>query len=228
MELCIFMFVLGCKEKEVDIVFLLDSSTSIGTDRFQKIKDFVVGVVDQFTIGPQDTRVGVIVFNDIATVEFSLDTYNTSHDVILATQGIAFVRGKTNTASGLNLLAQEFVAKGRPASQRIPRIAIVVTDGKSSNSKETALAAPNVHQNSIITYVVGIGGIINQTELSLIAGSTGKVENLAEFDATELKSLQSDINQDSCKGNLLHWRSEILRWSFISIEVSIFIGVGRC
>ena len=51
-----------------DIVFLVDNSASIrhnerrGVNNWQLILDFVKSIIDEFHIGPQDTRIAVITF----------------------------------------------------------------------------------------------------------------------------------------------------------------------
>ena len=96
----------------------------------------------------------------------------------MAAQQIPFIPGGTATYFGLDLLVEEFSAKGCPASQGVPRIAIVVTDGGSNNFYATSFAAWNVHEIDIITYAVGIGDSINQQELLVIADTTGLVDNI--------------------------------------------------
>ena len=185
-----------CKKRGSDVIFVLDASGSIKDYNFERMKAFVVNVTNQFTIGPQHTRVGVIVFSTNAKVAFSLDTYDTADGVISHTEGIEYSGGWTDTASALNLLVSE-LSNGR---LEVPRIAIVLTDGKSTNKTATVLATQNVHENNINAYAVGIGDGINQKELEEIAGSTGNVKNIEGFDITELQSLQSDLNLAACHG----------------------------
>lgn len=56
---CVFSV---CGKAKADIVFLVDESSSIGANNFNKIKDFIFRVTTYFpTIGPQDTQVSVTV-----------------------------------------------------------------------------------------------------------------------------------------------------------------------
>lgn len=53
-----FLCLPGCGKSKSDIVFLVDESSSIGANNFNKMKDFIFRVVTYFpVIGPQATQV---------------------------------------------------------------------------------------------------------------------------------------------------------------------------
>lgn len=45
------------EESKMDLAFMIDSSSSIGEDNFEKVKTFVKEIVNRFQIGPDQTRV---------------------------------------------------------------------------------------------------------------------------------------------------------------------------
>ena len=59
----------------MDVVFIIDSSGSIRHERFQIVKDFVKGIVDELEIGSDKTRVGVISWSNQAKVEVNSIPY---------------------------------------------------------------------------------------------------------------------------------------------------------
>ena len=78
-------------------MFVVDSSGSIGLENFVKIKEFVKQTIAFFDIGTAFTRVGLITFNQLATLEFGLGQYNTSSDLETAVNNVAYSQGGTNT-----------------------------------------------------------------------------------------------------------------------------------
>ena len=53
----------GCQEAGTfDIIFVLDSSGSIGSANFIAMKDFVKDVIGVFVVGPTQTQFGVIIY----------------------------------------------------------------------------------------------------------------------------------------------------------------------
>ncbi len=64
------------EECVADLVFVVDNSQSIrqyqqqGVDNWQRVKDFMKNVVNDFVIGLNNVRVAVITFSDSATVGY--------------------------------------------------------------------------------------------------------------------------------------------------------------
>lgn len=81
----------GCDSKGLDLVFVLDGSGSIGLSDFRQTLQFVKDTVNNYEIGPDQTRVGVIQYSSSVIHEFALDTYNTKNDVINAVQRISYM-----------------------------------------------------------------------------------------------------------------------------------------
>ena len=66
----------GCHtNQQVDLVFVVDSSSSMSTDDFNRALYFVDRVVRGFTISPSYTKVGMVSFSSVARVEFYLNSY---------------------------------------------------------------------------------------------------------------------------------------------------------
>ena len=63
-------------QKQSDVVFVVDSSSSIWYDDFQRIKEFLVSVVDAMDVDTGTTHVGFIQFSDDITELFGLATYD--------------------------------------------------------------------------------------------------------------------------------------------------------
>ena len=62
----------GCNA-QADIVFLVDSSGSVGRDIFARLLDFVNRVVDEMNVASNYTRVGLVSFSNRAWISFLLD-----------------------------------------------------------------------------------------------------------------------------------------------------------
>lgn len=187
-------------------MFILDSSGSIGTTNFQKIRNFVNTVIDDLEIGPTRSQVGVIVFSSTAFVSFNLTTYSDKETLTSAvndTVTIPYIGGGTHTEDALYLLIRQGFTGARPKVEGVPRVAIVVTDGMSNEPAKTVVAAQALREvDSITTYAVGIGNA-NIDELNIIA-SERNGQNLTRyiksFDLRELERLQEDLKQQACFG----------------------------
>lgn len=72
------------------MVFVLDSSGSVGSANFKMVKDFVEDVVKGYDIGLDKTRIGVIKYSTSVVREFDLDTYNSKEKVLQAVDRIVY------------------------------------------------------------------------------------------------------------------------------------------
>ena len=198
-----FFYPIDCSIAGIDLMFVLDSSGSIGTSNFRVIRNFVNTFVNTLEIGPTRSQVGVIVFSSNAYIQFNLSSYSNRNSLTVAVNNIQYVGGGTNTADALTLLARQGFVGARPIDEGVPRVAIVVTDGMSNNATATIIAAELLRQDkSITTYAVGIGGA-NMEELNNIASTrNGKklVRYIGSFLTSEVERLQEDLNEQTCTG----------------------------
>ena len=196
-----------CEIRGIDCVFVIDTSGSIGSSRFQMIREFTEGLVQLLTIGLQDSLAGVILFSTDATLHFNLPTHTDIASLSTAINpDLPYDAGSTNTAAALSLLlssAQDGTMGLRPGH---PAIVIVITDGESNvNSAQTIPNAQSVHASNIFqqVYAVGVGNA-DLTELNAIASDPSLVFNTNSFDSTAIQQLQQTLSQRLCEGELVN------------------------
>ena len=221
-----------CSASGIDIYFVLDESGSVGSTNYQQMKQFAYNTVDEFDIGPEDTQVGLISYSSSATARFYLNTYHNKASLLSAINGLPYNSGGTNTAAAIDLLRlQGFTSAngGRPTSEAVPRVAVVITDGYSNSFTATVTAAQSAHNDEITIFAVGVGSNVNSDELDAIASDPSYVSNLDGFDASQFEALQTTITNAACTSefpNLTCFDSKLLWISFsfffLSLLVSIF------
>ena len=183
--------ILDC-ESGLDLLFVLDSSGSVGSSNFANLRNFVVDVIAQFEIRANSTRVGVIRYASSAAIVIQLGSINNVQQLTTAINNIAFTGGGTSTHAALDLVPTAFV--NARINEGTPRVVILITDGLSNNPTLTAEAATRVHNENIIVYAVGIGSNVNEVELQAIASDSRFVFRITDFTpgafAEELRPLQ--------------------------------------
>lgn len=164
------MFCLAC-EANLDIVFVLDQSGSVGWYNNYIALNFLENVVNFFTIGANETQVGLITYSTYAHVQFDLDDFHSKKAIIDKISTIGYPAGWTATALGLfqaGVILNPTEKRGaRPISDGIPRIVVLITDGKS-NRYPIDKVATSLHDFGIQVYTLGIGNIY-LPELKFIA-----------------------------------------------------------
>ncbi|XP_065915793.1 cartilage matrix protein-like [Dysidea avara] len=87
-----------CTLGGLDLIFVLDVSISIKSDRFQLIRDFVAKISGRLDVGPEHNLAGVISFGDNALIHFDLQDNLNKTDLLSAIAKIPYLRLKgTNT-----------------------------------------------------------------------------------------------------------------------------------
>jgi len=80
----------ACSSPKADVVFVIDSSGSIKSYNFVKVKNFVTNVVGSLGISNNTVRVGLVQFSDYAVVEFDLLKYSSTNDVTAAVSALRY------------------------------------------------------------------------------------------------------------------------------------------
>ena len=83
---------------EADIVFLLDSSGSVGRADFQRLLSFVESVVGELNVDANRTRIGLLTFSTDVRIAFYLDSFETADRISKAITGVAYQYGDSNMA----------------------------------------------------------------------------------------------------------------------------------
>ena len=180
------------------MVFVIDTSGSIGFSNFQLIREFTANITAELFRNSPRSSVGVILFASSAYIQFNLQTYTSLNSLLLAINRLPYSGGGTDTAEALTLLlstAQNGVLGLRSDSSKV---AIVITDGQSSSRTATSSAAAALHaSNTFDVYAIGIDGAY-LPELQGIASSPEFVFFTSSFNSTGLQQLQDRIIQQFC------------------------------
>ncbi|XP_075127393.1 collagen alpha-6(VI) chain-like [Leptodactylus fuscus] len=183
-----------CKA-EADICFLIDSSGSIGSDEFDKMKDFMVSIIDDFDIDSGKVNVGVAQFNESFKMEFKLKTYQDKETLKNKIKTITWMTG--NTLIGGALEQTNFAllspANNSRINEKVQQILIVITDGDSQD--KVAQPAEVLRSKGIFTYAIGVGRV-SETQLLEIAGTPDRRFSVHNFDA--LKRIKKSLVENIC------------------------------
>lgn len=75
-----------------DIIFLVDSSWSIGKEHFQLVREFLYDVIESLAVGDNDFRFALVQFNNPHT-EFLFNTYRSQARSPLHVSNMSYIGG---------------------------------------------------------------------------------------------------------------------------------------
>ena len=181
---------------------MIDTSGSIGSSRFQLIREFTANITIELIRNNPESLFGVILFDSNALIQFSLQTYTNLSSLLSAINNLPYSGGVTDTAEALTLLLSTAQNGSLGLRNDSTKVAIVITDGQSTSRTATLSAAAALHVSNIFeVYALGVDGA-DLTELEGIASSPDFVFFTNSFNGTGLQQLQDRILSQLCISEL--------------------------
>ncbi|KAM9723182.1 matrilin-2-like isoform 1-T2 [Menidia menidia] len=190
-----------CKATRLDFVFVIDSSRSIRPKDYEKVKTFIVNLLRFFHVGRDATRVGLLQYGSVVQPEFSLDAYASRAEVERAVRNMEHLASGTMTGLAIQYTMETAFTEeqgARPADMHIPRIAMIVTDGRPQDTVEEV--AMQAREAGIQIFAIGVGRVDMNTLKAI--GSEPHSEHVhlvANF--SQIETLISVFQSKLCGGS---------------------------
>lgn len=165
-----------------DIVFLIDSSGSIGAPAFEVQREFIEDVYNTQIVGNGPSRTGLIQFATSVTTlhEFEDDqSPGVINDVIL---NMPYTGGFTHTDDALVRAIDLFELQSNPPS---PRLMVLITDGNPHGAfgpRDVCQYEAQIKSRDIETVIVGIGSGWNPAQVDCLVNDPSYIYEVAGFD----------------------------------------------
>ncbi|XP_034756257.1 matrilin-3a isoform X5 [Etheostoma cragini] len=199
-----------CRSRTLDLVFIIDSSRSVRPGEFEKVKIFLADMVDTLDIGSYATRVAVVNYASTVKIEFLLKSHFNKPDMKKAISRIEPLAAGTMTGLAIKTAVNEAFTEesgARPRSRKIPKVAIIVTDGRPQDQVEEVSAAARA--SGIEIYAVGVDRA-DMRSLKLMASipledhvfyveTYGVIEKLTSKFKETLCEMKAVVVEDPCK-----------------------------
>uniref|UniRef100_A0A3B4WYV5 VWFA domain-containing protein n=2 Tax=Seriola lalandi dorsalis TaxID=1841481 RepID=A0A3B4WYV5_SERLL len=171
----------GCCDCEkrcgpLDIVFVIDSSESVGQTNFTLEKNFVINTINRLgnmasdPASPTGTRVGVVQFSHtFEAIHLSDSSINSMSAFKTAVKNLNWIAGGTFTPSALKFAYDNVIRNSKRAQAKVS--VVVVTDGRyDPNDNETLLPYLCGRSNVVVT-AIGVGDMFQKQHDDNIVGS---------------------------------------------------------
>ncbi|XP_047361548.1 sushi, von Willebrand factor type A, EGF and pentraxin domain-containing protein 1-like isoform X4 [Vespa velutina] len=184
---------------EVELVFLVDGSGSIGLNNFRSELNFVKKLLSEFTVEPLTTRVAIVTFGGRRNINRNVDqiskTGRDNHKCYLLNRqlnNISYTGGGTYTRGAL-FEALAILEKGREGAKKV---IFLITDG-FSNGGDPRPVADLLKNAGVMIFTFGIR-TGNVKELHDIASNPEYthsyfLDSFAEFEALARRALHHDL-----------------------------------
>lgn len=193
----------------------MDGSYSIGLANFAKVRAFLEVLVNTFDIGEDKVRIGLVQYSRDPHTEFYLDTHHELEAVVAAVRSFPYRGGSTNTGRALTYVRERVLRESRGARSGVPRVVILITDGKSSDAFRDPAA--RLRSSDVEVFAVGVKDAV-RSELEAIANQPASthVYTVEDFDA--FQRISKELTQSIC----LRIEQELQRLNQLSEYKNLF------
>ncbi|XP_013373779.1 PREDICTED: matrilin-4 [Chinchilla lanigera] len=146
-----------CHTGPMDLVFVIDSSRSVRPFEFETMRQFLVGLLRSLDVGRNATRVGVIQYSSQVQSVFPLRAFSRREDMERAIRDLVPLAQGTMTGLAIQYamnVAFSEAEGARAPEERVPRVAVIVTDGRPQD--RVAEVAAQARARGIEIYAVGV------------------------------------------------------------------------
>uniref|UniRef100_A0A8B9RIB8 Collagen, type XII, alpha 1b n=1 Tax=Astyanax mexicanus TaxID=7994 RepID=A0A8B9RIB8_ASTMX len=180
---------------QADVVLLVDGSYSIGLANFAKVREFLEVLVNSFDIGPNKVQISLVQYSRDPHTEFYLNTHHDHSAVVKAVRTFPYRGGSTNTGKAMTYVREKIFISNRGARTNVPRVTILITDGKSSDAFKDP--ATKLRNSDVEIFAVGVKDAV-RSELEAIANPPAEthVYTVEDFDA--FQRISKELTQSIC------------------------------
>uniref|UniRef100_A0A8C2KSU3 VWFA domain-containing protein n=1 Tax=Cyprinus carpio TaxID=7962 RepID=A0A8C2KSU3_CYPCA len=183
---------------EIDIAFLIDGSASVEDVDFDKMKTFVITIIQSFS--NCSSQFAIAQFSTGFEIHSKFEAVNDIDSWRTRIGEIKQQKGWTYSANAINKTVDELFVSEGGARQSAIKILIVITDGSSTDEPHLRGAVEKAEKKNIIRFAIGIGEAFDDADtkqqLQVIASApvAKHVFNVTDFDA--LDSIREQLEEN--------------------------------
>ncbi|XP_041056561.1 collagen alpha-1(VI) chain [Carcharodon carcharias] len=198
-----------CKCGPIDLLFIVDSSESIGNENFALAKQFIITVIERLSrdekirFDGKESNIGVVQYSHAGTeelVSMANPNINTLPELKVAIKNLKWIAGGTFTGTALDWSKTAF---GRSLNQA--RVVLVLTDGRTDLLRDPKSLSSLCNEANVVS--VGVSDIFQNApaseSLKQIACETSSNPGLSLHRDTFMELLEDafleNVTQFICK-----------------------------
>lgn len=198
------------------MVFIVDGSKTVGPQPFNFLKNFVKEITHAFIVSTQATRVGFVQISDSGYVNFNLDQYNEMQALDTAIDGVSLKAGNRRYIGQSVMTSYTAVFQVTGRRGLVPRVAIVVTTGKSSDDVRSV--GQTLRQQKVSVIVVSVGQTVKRKQGKQLA--TSPKHSFVLGDISKLPTLVQGVVDRVNRGLFVLFVKACICWTAHSISLT--------
>ncbi|XP_076817492.1 collagen alpha-1(XII) chain-like isoform X2 [Clavelina lepadiformis] len=140
----------------VDLVIILDSSSSVGEAGWQTLLSFTRSLLSLYTLGNNSVEVAVVRYNAEVDTDniIPLDNGFNRDELFAAISSLPYDGSGTRTGNAINFTREFILENGHGHREFAHDLVVVLTDGRSQD--DVAVPSRLLRERGVMTYAIGI------------------------------------------------------------------------
>lgn len=160
-------------------------------NKFSVIQDFLYQVIDKLIIGPNNDRVAVIQFSNVAVANFFLNSFMRKTDILTVVRKLSHKGGRPLKMGAALQFVQDKVFSTESGSRHaanVPQVLVVVSSGASTDS--VVLPSASLRERNITILSIGTKSF-DHKEMEKISHSPNYMMSVS--DMAELPNIKEQV-----------------------------------
>uniref|UniRef100_A0A674KEJ4 von Willebrand factor n=1 Tax=Terrapene triunguis TaxID=2587831 RepID=A0A674KEJ4_9SAUR len=169
--------------RPMDIMFLLDGSSSVGASEFEEMKSFVKAFIENYGISNTSTQVSVLQYARANTLEISWNMPQESKNLLNRVSLIQQrEQGPSKLGEAVNFAVQHAMSEAHGGRPSASKIAVIIVSEKSEDPVDSAAYSASINRVSL--FPIGVGDRYDEEQLRTLAGqsATDRIIKLRRFE----------------------------------------------
>lgn len=169
-------------------------------NKFSVIQDFLYQVIDKLNVGPNNDRVAVIQFSNVAVANFFLNSFMRKVDILTVVRKLSHKGGRPLKMGAALQYVQEKVfttESGSRHAANVPQVLVVFSSGASTDS--VVLPVASLRERNITILSIGTKNF-DHKEMETISHSPNYMMSVS--DMAELPSIKEQVLTAIAEENL--------------------------
>lgn len=142
---------------------MLDNSASIGSDGFEKSKNFITNIAEYFN--PETTRVGLIDFSNVGIVRIPFALNRKSSELKALVKEIKYGRGKEHSIAKAYQRASSYFSERRMTGKTFLILVTAAQHTDVAKHSTAFIGKLALQQQGVRLYVIGAGNKVSESKL---------------------------------------------------------------
>merc|ERR1711881_322801 len=191
----------------MDLVVVLDSSSSIRQNNWDQMKSFVKTLLSGFTFGPDHASVSVVRYNEVVDTQTQilLSDFNIDRNAFMGRFDSIPYNGKgTKTGKAIDHVTDVLLARENGNRDGVHDVVLIITDGASQDDVTIPSQRLRSTGAKVLVLPIKFGGKLDMQQIRDMAGP-GNAENIfleaieGGFDALD-NNFAAKVTVEVCKG----------------------------